>query len=69
MHTKTLPEFQISRYQNEMTKGLFGSRPGRQLAGQAAISAPGARNRTPGSAAWARQLCAGPIQTTPKCGS
>ena len=33
-------------------EGLFGSRPSRQLAGQAAISAPGDENRTPGSAAW-----------------
>ena len=45
-------------------EGLFGSR---QLTGQAAISAPGDENQTPGSAAWPRQLCRGLNQTAPEC--
>ena len=37
--------------------------PSRQLAGQAAISAPGDQNRTPRSAAWPRQLYQASNQT------
>jgi len=44
---------------------VFGSSPGRQLAGQAAIPASRDQNRMPGNAAWARQHCPTPNQTRP----
>ena len=49
-------------------QGIFGWSPARQLRRQAAISAPGRRNRAPENAACARQLCTGGNQTSPTAG-
>jgi hypothetical protein len=50
----------------DASASLFGWRPARQLAGQAAIWAPGVQNRTRGNAACARQFIEDCNQTSPQ---